>query len=180
MAAPGFSNGPFTLPLLLQSPDGSPLLSVGNPMIPLLLRSAPPVQTAELLAGSEAPAGANGAQKGTHSLCREYLIQRWIEGARRRIGGGRTIPHIFWLFNCASDTRAPCSRRVLRGFHGSSAMTSVSTRHVVTLFPPQPRLLPGFLLPALFGVPALQRSLGRPCFSDFHTRLRDQRGGRAT
>lgn len=64
-------------------------------MIPLLLRSASPVQTAgaEHLASSEA--GANGAQKGTHSLFREYLIQRWIEGARRRIGGGSRIPHIF-------------------------------------------------------------------------------------
>lgn len=43
---------------------------------------------AEHLAGSEAPAGAHGAQKGTQSLCREYLIQRQIEGAQRRIGGG--------------------------------------------------------------------------------------------
>lgn len=83
---------------LLQIPDGPPppptLLSVCNPMIPLVLRSAPPVQTAsaEHLAGSEAPAGASGARKGTQRLCREYLIQPRIEGARRRIGGGEYDP----------------------------------------------------------------------------------------
>lgn len=102
----------------------------------LLLRSAPPAQTAEHLAASEAPAGADGAQKGTQPLRRECLIQRWIEGMRRRIGGGSTIPHIFRLFDFAGNTRAPCSRRVLRGLRGSSAMTSTSTCHVVTLPPP--------------------------------------------
>lgn len=110
---------------------------------------------------------------------------------KERGGGGRseegsTVPHIFRLFNFASDSRAQRSRRVLRGLRGSSAMTSASTRHnVVTLFPPQPpRLLPGslllLLLPALFGAPALQRSLGRPCFSPTFTQGCETReaGGR--
>lgn len=63
-------------------------------------------------------------------------------------------PRVTWLFG--DDVRADASR--------------------CDTFPPQPRLLPGFLLPALFRVPARQRSLGRPCFSDFsHKAARPER-----
>lgn len=148
--------------------------------------------SAEHLAGSDAPTGANGTRKGTRSLCHEYLIRRRIKGTLWSIGGGwwwcgggggipdPGIPHIFELFNFAGDTRVPCSRRVLRGLRGFLGDDVRVDAPRCDTFPPQPRLLPGFLLPAPLGVPALQRSPDRPCFSDFRTRRRDQRGERAT